>query len=71
MIDVFLAAPADQNRCAKIQNRLPDKRIAAGSVRTHAISRLRTVALCRPDRRAAIVPATPDDSTCVVDTGSP
>ena len=24
-----------------------------------------------PDRFAAIVPATPDESTCVVDTGSP
>ena len=47
------------------------QQIAAGSVSTHAMSRLRTVDICSPDRFAAIVPATPDDSTCVVDTGSP
>ncbi len=45
--------------------------IDAGSVNTHAISRLRTVDHCRPDPLAAIVPATPDDNTCVVETGSP
>jgi hypothetical protein len=32
-----------QKRCEKIQNRLPDSTIAAGSVSTHAISRLRIV----------------------------
>ena len=32
---------------------------------------LRMVAICRPEPLAAIVPATPDDSTCVVDTGRP
>jgi hypothetical protein len=32
---------------------------------------LRTVDHCRPERLAAIVPATPDDSTCVVETGRP
>ena len=26
---------------------------------------------CKPDPFAAIVPATPDDNTCVVDTGNP
>src|SRR5262245_35529213 len=40
-----------------------------GSVSTQAIKRLRTVAICRPDPLAAIVPATPDDRTC--ETGSP
>src|SRR5262249_31353794 len=45
--------------------------MAAGSVSTHAINRLRTVAHCSPEPLAAIVPATPDDNTCVVETGSP
>ena len=40
-------------------------------MRTQAISRLRTVDICRPDLLAAIVPATPEESTCVVETGSP
>src|SRR5262249_54481375 len=45
--------------------------IAAGSVSTQAISRLRMVAIWRPEPLAAMVPATPDDSTCVVETGRP
>ena len=32
---------------------------------------LRIVDNCRPEPLAAIVPATPDDSTWVVDTGNP
>jgi hypothetical protein len=32
---------------------------------------LRSVDICRPDPFAAMVPATPDESTWVVDTGSP
>ena len=32
---------------------------------------LRMVAICRPEPLAAIAPATPDDSTCVVETGRP
>ena len=32
---------------------------------------LRTVDICRPDFCAAIVPAMPEESTCVVDTGKP
>jgi len=55
----------------KSQYRPPDSAIAAGSVSTHAASRLRMVAICSPERLAAIVPATPEDSTCVVDTGRP
>src|SRR3981081_3096704 len=43
--------------------------MAAGSVRTHAITILRIVAICSPEPLAAIAPATPDDSTCVVETG--
>src|SRR3981189_2855445 len=45
--------------------------IAAGSVRTHAISMFLMVATCSPDPFAAMAPATPDDSTCVVETGRP
>jgi len=45
--------------------------IAAGSVRTQANAMLRTVANCSPEPFAAIVPAMPDDKTCVVETGSP
>ena len=45
--------------------------IEAGRVRTQAIAKLRTVDHCRPDRLAAMVPATPEESTCVVLTGSP
>src|SRR3982750_4427023 len=53
------------------QYRLPDSRIAAGSVSTHAINRLRMVFICNPPPLATMVPATPDDNTCVVDTGKP
>src|SRR6516164_1820425 len=55
----------------KVQNRSADNPIDAGSVSTHAISRLRMVDICRPDLFAHMVPATPDDKTCVVLTGSP
>ncbi len=50
---------------------MPDRIIAAGRVSTHAVAMLRIVASCRPDPFAAIVPAIPEDSTCVVDTGRP
>jgi len=43
----------------------------AGSVSTQAMARLRTVDHCRPEWFAAIVPAMPDESTCVVLTGMP
>ena len=45
--------------------------IAAGSVVTHAKIKLRIVDHCRPERFAAMVPATPDDNTWVVLTGQP
>ena len=45
--------------------------IAAGSVSTQATARLRSVAICSPEWFAAMVPATPEDSTCVVETGKP
>ena len=45
--------------------------MAAGRVSTQASSRLRTVLICRPDEFAKIVPATPEDKTCVVLTGKP
>ena len=56
--------------CEKIKYRVPDNAIAAGSVSTQASAMLRTVDHCRPEPFAAIVPAMPDDSTWVVDTGS-
>ena len=49
----------------------PASAIETGRVSTQAINRLRTVAHCKPDLFATIVPATPDDSTCVVLTGNP
>jgi hypothetical protein len=48
-----------------------DRAMDAGKVSTQAISMLRTVDHCRPEPLAAMVPATPDDSTCVVETGKP
>src|SRR5215470_13613741 len=51
-------------------NRLAESVMAQGRVRTQAISRLRTVSHCRPEPLTAMVPATPDDSTWVVETGS-
>src|SRR5215469_18858554 len=60
-----------QNAVRNAQNRNPESIIAAGKVRIHAIPKLRTVLHCRPERFAAMVPATPDDSTWVVLTGSP
>ena len=52
-------------------NRLADSIMATGSVSTQAIARFRTVFHCRPEPFAAIVPAMPDDSTWVVETGRP
>ena len=45
--------------------------IAAGRVSTQASAMLRTVDHCIPEPLATMVPATPDDSTWVVDTGRP
>jgi hypothetical protein len=50
---------------------VPDNIMAAGNVRTHASAMLRRVTSWRPDPLAAMVPATPDESTWVVDTGNP
>ena len=60
-----------QNNFANTQYSEPDSSIATGSVSTQAIARFRIVDICRPDRLAAIVPATPDERTCVVETGRP
>ena len=73
-VRVMPAHPArrqSQNMWAKSQYSEPDNKIAAGSVSIQAISRLRMVDICSPDLLAAMVPATPDDSTWVVDTGNP
>ena len=45
--------------------------MTAGRVRTQAEAMLRTVDTGKPDPFAAIVPATPLDRMCVVDTGKP
>ena len=55
----------------KSQNKDPASMMDAGSVRTQAMARLRTVPHCSPEWLAAMVPATPEDSTCVVLTGMP
>ncbi|SAK54713.1 hypothetical protein AWB78_01410 [Caballeronia calidae] len=60
-----------QKMLRNTQNNRPASAIDTGSVRIHASARLRTVRHCRPEPFAAIVPATPDDSTCVVLTGRP
>ena len=54
-----------------VQNSSAARPIEAGSVSTHAIAKLRIVDHCRPDLFAHIVPATPDERTCVVLTGNP
>jgi hypothetical protein len=43
--------------------------MAAGSVSTQAINKLRTVPHCSPEWFAIILPATPDERTWVVLTG--
>src|SRR6516225_6888124 len=50
----------------KNQYRTPDKTAAAGSVNTQASAISRSVEVCSPLLFAAIVPATPDESTFVV-----
>ena len=45
--------------------------MATGSVSTQANARLRTVPICNPEWFAAMVPAMPEDKTCVVLTGKP
>ena len=52
-----------QNTWLNSQYNEPEITIAAGSVSTQAVSRLRIVDICRPDLLAAMVPATPDEST--------
>jgi hypothetical protein len=55
----------------------PAEKVAAprktqtGIVSTQAKIIFRSVAICRPDRLAAIVPAMPEESTWVVLTGKP
>lgn len=61
----------NQNTWRRMKNSVPAIRMAAGSVVTQASAMLRTVAICNPEPFAAIVPATPDDRMCVVETGRP
>ena len=58
------------NTWLRIKYRTPAIIIAQGNVSTHAIKRLRIVFICTPEPFAAIVPATPEESTWVVETGS-
>ena len=66
LADFVQARRGDQNRWRKSTKSPPDRMIAAGRVRTHAKMMLRTVAHCNPEPFAAMVPAIPEDSTCVV-----
>src|SRR5579859_3203620 len=66
-----LRATVAQNTWRNRKNSVPDSRIEAGSVSTQARIMLRIVSHCRPEPFAAMVPATPDDSTWVVLTGRP
>ena len=50
---------------------MPASVIATGRVSSHASAMLRMVPPLTPERCASIVPAMPDDSTWVVETGSP
>ena len=63
--------PNHQNVLRNSQNNEPDNSIATGSVNTHASAKFRTVDHWMPEWLAAIVPAMPEESTCVVLTGSP
>ena len=55
----------------KARKAMPESSAATGSVNTQAAAILRRVDICSPLRLAAMVPATPELSTCVVLTGSP
>ena len=66
--DVFLVT---QKIFENTRYKHPDRIIAAGSVSTQASAMLRMVDHCSPEPFAAIVPAMPDDSTWVVETGRP
>ena len=73
---VLLKGRARCSRPLRTGRRTPSKAcsemiIAAGSVSTHAKAMLRTVASCSPEPFAAMVPAMPEDRTCVVETGNP
>src|SRR5579862_9656450 len=54
-----------------VQNSSAERQMEAGSVKIQAIARFLTVAHCNPEWFAIIVPATPEDNTCVVLTGNP
>ena len=52
------------------QNNVADSAMVAGKVNTQAIRMVLIVPPCRPLLFATMVPATPDDKMCVVETGS-
>ena len=63
---------AFKEACQKLPaDRNADRPIAHGRVSTRASARLRKVDIFTPEPLAAIVPATPEESTCVVETGRP
>ena len=61
--------PLRQKTREKIRNSVAEIAMAQGSVSTQASAIERSVLHWMPDPFAAIVPATPDDSTWVVETG--
>ena len=55
--------------CAASQKKMADSNIDMGKVSTQAMRMVRMVPLCTPLRLATIVPAMPEERTCVVETG--
>jgi hypothetical protein len=60
-----------QNRWRNTKKRNAERAIAQGRVKTQASAILRRVDICTPEPLAAIVPATPEERTWVVETGRP
>ncbi len=67
----IIKSPPQPTSQRKRRYRLAAITMHTGKVRTQASAMLRTVFHWRPVPLAAIVPATPDDRTCVVLTGNP
>ena len=66
----FFCSTQNQARALEAsQNSVADSAMVAGKVSTHAIRMVLIVPPCRPLLLATMVPATPDDRMCVVDTG--
>jgi len=64
-------SPSEITTFKPSENSSAPRKTHTGSVRTQATRRFRRVFICSPEWFAAIVPATPEDNTWVVLTGSP